>query len=250
MDFISINKNAGVATITLNRGKVNAFNEAMVEQLQAAFIALQADAAVQAVILTGQGKFFSFGFDIPEFLPYTPQEFTHYLTKFTDLYRSIFLFPKPVLAALNGHTMAGGCMLAAACDWRGMVTGRAKIALNEITFGATVLAGATEILAYSTGSKNAQNILYSGRLWTAEQAHSLGLIDTVCEEAALTEATQVKAQALASQDPSAFASIKALLRQPIAERIRQREPASIQEFVQIWYSKSTQANLAKIKVKS
>jgi 3,2-trans-enoyl-CoA isomerase len=71
---------------------------------------------IAAVILTGSGKFFSFGFDIPEFLAITKEEFTEYLANFTDLYTYLFLYSKPVIAALNGHTMAGGCMLALACD--------------------------------------------------------------------------------------------------------------------------------------
>jgi len=212
---------------------------------------LQADAAVRAVILTGQGKFFSFGFDIPEFLPYTPQEFTHYLTKFTDLYRSIFLFPKPVLAALNGHTMAGGCMLATACDWRIMVTDRAKIALNEISLGATVLAGATEMLTFSVGARKAAQILYSGELYAAEAAQRLGLIDQLCDQPAeLASLAQAHAQQMGSKDPQAFSSIKALLRQPVLEHIQRREAQSIQEFVKIWYAPSTQAKLAQVTIQS
>lgn len=107
MDFILVAKNEEVATVTLNRGKVNALNEIMVEQLKDCFADLERDRQVSSVILTGKGSFFSFGFDIPEFLSYSKDDFTRYLTKFTDLYTYLFLFPKPV-AALNGHAIAGG----------------------------------------------------------------------------------------------------------------------------------------------
>ena len=107
--------------------------------------------ASRSVILTGTGRFFSFGFDIPEFLSYSKGEFEGYLDAFTDFYRYLFRFPKPVVAALNGHTVAGGCMMAIACDHRLMVDGKAKIALNEIGFGSSVFAGSTAILVYCIG---------------------------------------------------------------------------------------------------
>jgi len=66
------------------------------------------------VVLTGRDRFFSFGLDIPEFLSYSKPDFIRFVTKFADLYTYVFLYPKPVLAALNGHTIAGGCMLATA----------------------------------------------------------------------------------------------------------------------------------------
>jgi Delta3-Delta2-enoyl-CoA isomerase len=120
MDFVTLQKSNGVATLTLNRGKVNALNAAVVDQLRTRLKDLEVDREAAVVILIGAGKFFSFGFDIPEFLSFTKQEFTEYLTNFADLYTYLFLYSKPVVAALNGHTMAGGCMLALACDHRVM----------------------------------------------------------------------------------------------------------------------------------
>lgn len=135
MEFIELSKNNTIATIKLNRGKVNALNEPFVEELHLCFKDLESDSNTQAIIVTGQGKFFSFGFDIPEFLSYPPKDFAGYLTKFTRLYTYLFGYPKPVVMALNGHTIAGGCMLAIAGDYRLMVTGKAWISLNELSFG-------------------------------------------------------------------------------------------------------------------
>ena len=73
MSSILISKDAGIATVTLNRGKVNAFNESMVEEIHSCFEELRNDQAIRAIILTGQGKFFTFGFDIPEFLSYSKE---------------------------------------------------------------------------------------------------------------------------------------------------------------------------------
>ncbi len=116
MEFLRVEKADGIAKVILARGKVNAINEFVIDELTACFRELAADDATKAVILTGQGKFFTYGFDIPEFLNYKQEDFLRYLTKFTSFYGDIFLYPKPVIAALSGHTMAGGCMIAIACD--------------------------------------------------------------------------------------------------------------------------------------
>lgn len=248
MSLIHVSKDGEIATVTLSRGKVNALNEPMVEELTKSFEDLAIDNEVRSIIFTGSGKFFSFGFDVPEFLNYSKSDFIRYLEKFTNFYTYLFLFPKPIVAALNGHTIAGGCMLATACDFRLMVTGKAKISLNEITFGSAVLAGSVEMLKYCVGSRNAQSILYSGAMYSAEEACQLGLVDQVSSEDALTEEARKIAQELAQKDSPAFRGIKHLLRKPAAEQMIKREKDAILEFVDIWYSEQTWENLKTIKI--
>jgi enoyl-CoA hydratase/carnithine racemase len=232
----------------LHRGNVNALNGIVIGQLRALLKNLESDHEVESIILTGSGKFFSFGFDIPEFLSFTKEQFTEFLASFTDLYAYLFLYPKPVVAALNGHTIAGGCMLALACDHRVMVSGKAKISLNEICFGSSVFAGSTEMLRFWVGSGNATAILYSGAMYLAEEAKSLGLVHEVATEDVLMIAARKAASDLASKDSSAFASIKSLLRKSVAEEMLRREMDSIMEFTDIWYSEATWANLQNIKI--
>jgi len=248
LSFMQVSKDGEIATVTLSRGKVNALNEPMVEELTKSFEDLAIDNEVRSIIFTGSGKFFSFGFDVPEFLNYSKSDFIIYLEKFTNFYTYLFLFPKPIVAALNGHTIAGGCMLATACDFRLMVTGKAKISLNEITFGSAVLAGSVEMLKYCVGSRNAQSILYSGSMYSAEEAFQLGLVDQVSSEDALTEDARKVAQEFAQKDSSAFRGIKHLLRQSAAEEMIKREKDAILEFVDIWYSEQTWENLKAIKI--
>jgi len=248
LSLMHVSKDGEIAIVTLGRGKVNALNEPMVEELTKSFEDSETDNEVKSIIFTGSGKFFSFGFDVPEFLNYSKSDFIKYLEKFTNFYTYLFLFPKPIVAALNGHTIAGGCMLATACDFRLMVTGKAKISLNEITFGSAVLAGSVEMLRYCVGSRNAQSILYGGAMYSAEEAYQLGLVDQVSSEDALTEDARKVAQELAQKDSSAFKGIKHLLRKPAAEQMIKREKDAILEFVDIWYSEQTWENLKAIKI--
>ena len=187
MEYISRTDHDGIARVVIRRGKVNAFNDSLIDEMSRTFGELALDPSVRAITLTGTGKFFSFGFDIPQFLGYNKEQFTRYLTNFTRLYREIFIHPKPVVAMLNGHTIAGACMIATSCDYRVMVSGKARISLNEINFGSSVFAGAVEMLKLLVGHRNAETVLYSGAMYTAEEAHRMGLVDQVVSEADLEE---------------------------------------------------------------
>jgi enoyl-CoA hydratase/carnithine racemase len=249
MNFVGLSKKKAIATVTLNRGKVNALNEPMVEELSDTFGNLETDNKVDSIIFTGSGKFFSFGFDVPEFMQYPKKDFIRYLKKFTNFYTYLFQFPKPVVAALNGHTIAGGCMLATACDFRLMATGKGKIALNEITFGAPVFAGSAEMLRFCVGSRNAQRILYSGAMYSAEEAFELGLVDQVSSEDTLEEDARKVAQELGEKTSLAFSTIKKLLRKTLADEIVKHEKDYLMDFADIWYFETTREKLKEIKIR-
>lgn len=248
MNFVHITKNKGIAKVELKNKKVNSINEELIEELFHCFENIENDDDINSVILTGKGKFFSFGFDIPEFLNWPKNDFKRFLKKFTGFYTYLFLFPKPVIAALNGHTIAGGCMIALACDYRIMISGKSKISLNEINFGSSVFAGSTEMLRFTVGSYNASKILYSGQMYTAVEAKEIGLIDAISDEKLIQDDAYKKTQEYFLKSHKAFSSIKKLLRNPIAREMKQNEIKSIDNFIEIWYSDYTQQNLQKIKI--
>lgn len=250
MDFVSVSANEGIAEASLKRGKVNALNEQAVEEIGGCFQRLAVDPDIKAVIFTGDGPFFSFGFDIPEFLTYSRESFSRFLKEFTSLYTYLFTYPKPLVAALNGHAIAGGCMLALACDYRIMVSGRAKISLNEIIFGSSVFAGSVAMLKFLIGGKNAQAVLYDGTMYSAQAASQLGMIDQVSSEERLAGDAREVARRLAAKNAAAFRSIKGLLREPVADEMTKKEPQSVREFVEIWYSENTWKNLQGIRIHS
>ncbi|HET6489821.1 MAG TPA: enoyl-CoA hydratase/isomerase family protein [Syntrophales bacterium] len=243
MEYISRTVHDGIARVVIHRGKVNALNDSVIDEMSRTFGELALDPSVRAIILTGTGKFFSFGFDIPQFLGYGREQFTRYLTNFTGLYREIFLHPKPVVAMLNGHTIAGACMIASSCDYRVMVSGKARISLNEINFGSSVFAGSVEMLKLLVGPRNAESVLYGGAMYSAEEALRMGLIDQVVSEADLEDEAGKIAREYAARDPDAFRSIKGLLRRAVAEQMERTERDSIEEFVRIWYSEKTWGRL-------
>ena len=249
MGYVRVSNDGQLAEVALERGKVNALNEDVLDELADCLLRLARDPGVRSIVLTGSGKFFSFGFDIPGFLGHTREAFLAYLRKFAMLYRNLFAYPKPIVAALNGHAVAGGCMLALACDARLMAAGKGKIALNEIAFGSSLFAGSVEMLRYCVGDRNAERIASSGTMFAPEEALALGLVDRVVPEAELLRAARELARDFGAKDPAAFRSVKALLRGPALDEMARREEASLREFVDIWYSDATREQLRKIEIR-
>lgn len=250
MEYVAIEKKEQIAVVTLSRGKVNALNTAVLEQLRESFDSLKDDPEVRAVILTGQGKFFSFGFDIPEFLGSPKEVYVDFLNKFTAFYAYLYQYPKAVIAAVNGHAVAGGCILATACDYRVMVTGKARIALNEVTFGASLFAGSVAILKNCVGHRNAEKVLFTGAMSKAEEAFELGLVDKVSAEESLMDDAVEAARVYVKNYGKAFGSLKRLARNIKIPEFDSLERKSIEEFLEIWYSDKTMKNLKQILIHS
>jgi len=238
-----------VAVLTLTRPeKKNALSIAIRNEVTDALGALAADESVRAVVLTGAGNFFSFGFDIPAFLSFSRERFTEFLVSFNALCTKLFLFPKPVVAAINGHAIAGGCMLAIACDVRVMAQGRPKISLNEVTFGASVFSGTVTMLNACAGERNAHTILSTGEMYDGAAALCLGLVDRVVPADNLMDEARKQAVRLSHPNADAFRSIKHLMRRPSMRRALEAEAESIRQFVDCWYSETTWARLREIKI--
>jgi len=249
MDIINVSNLNDITTVTLVRGKVHALNEASLDRLLLCCEEMHHDPGTRVVVLTGEGSFFSFGLDVPEIYDYSENDCARFLGKFTRLYTELYAFPKPVIAAINGHAIAGGCMLTSACDYRVMVTGKARISLNEVTFGSSIFAGSVEILRNLVGSRNAEVIAMTGHMFSAEDAAALGLVDLAVSPDALASNVISATEHYKGIDLRAFAAIKRLMREPILEQIQRREQQSIQRFIDLWYSPETREKLKGIEIK-
>lgn len=250
MDFVTIERNDSSAVVVLARGKVNAIDRQVLAELSSAFTQIERDDTFTSIVLTGRGKFFSFGLDVPALYDLSPEEFTNFLTSLCGLCTHLFLLPKPIVAAVNGHAVAGGCMLLLPCDARIAADQPMSIGLTEVALGASLFASTAEMLRYLVSNQSAERMLLTGKTFDGLGARQIGLIDEVVEPSALLPSAISRAGELAQHYGPGYKSLRRLIRQPIADRWESREAKSIEDFVRIWYSPDTRAKTRQVHIRS
>ena len=201
---ILVEKRGAVAVITLNRPQVlNALNGAVLEELAAAVDAYGADEAVRAVVLTGAGpKAFAAGADIGELAKLSEAEGRAYAERGQRLFRRIETLGKPVIAAVNGFALGGGCELAMACTVR-VASESAKLGQPEVKLGVIAGFGGTQRLPRLVGRGAALKLLLTGAVIPAAEALRIGLVDEVVPAAELMARAEALANEIAGVAPVA-----------------------------------------------
>jgi enoyl-CoA hydratase len=199
----------GIATLTINRPEsLNALNSALLEELEAAFHELGSDPAVKVIILTGAGeKAFVSGGDIKEMLALDVPGARAFSRNGQRLVLFLESLPKPVLAAVNGYALGGGLELALACDFI-YAAEKARFGLPEVTLGVLPGFGGTQNLARWIGPQRAKELIFTGKILTAAEAHAWGLVNAVWPEAELLERTMETAARIARNGSVAVAHSK------------------------------------------
>jgi enoyl-CoA hydratase/carnithine racemase len=177
-EFVRLETSDGIGTIRLERPPMNALNTQVQEELREAALAAADDPTVRAVVVYGGPKVFAAGADINEFTTTTYQQMSVRAGALSSAFDSLAKIPKPVVAAVTGYALGGGCELALACDWR-VVADDAKLGQPEIKLGLIPGAGGTQRLARLVGPARAKDLVFSGRMVDAEEALRIGLADLV-----------------------------------------------------------------------
>lgn len=241
-DMIDIAQQDGIAVLTMRHGKANALDIEFCEALAARFDALRGSDA-RAVVLTGEGRIFSAGVDLVRLTAGGPDYVREFLPALHKLYDAIFFFPKPVVAAVNGHAVAGGCVLAACADRRVMAREGGRIGVTELLVGVPFPALAFEIMRATVPNRFFPQAVLSGATCEPEAALERGLIDEIVAPGNLLGRALAAARTLAALSPEAFALTKRQLRQPVTERLA-RDGARIDaEVTEIWTRPDTLARI-------
>ena len=198
-------KREGLGTVTLNRpAKLNTLNGQMVEDLLACFRSIQGDQEVRVVILTGAGeKAFTAGVDIAELAGLSAISGKDFARRGHEALCSIESLGKPVLAAVNGYALGGGCELAMACTLR-LASENARFALPEVKLGLIPGYGGTQRLPRFIGRGRALELILSGEQMTAQQACEIGLVNHVLPPAELIPAAENLARKIMANAPLAL----------------------------------------------
>ena len=204
-DNLLIEMSEGVALVTINRPKaLNALNMDILRELISAFETLQTNADLRAVILTGAGgKAFVAGADIANMAGFDAMQAREFGRLGQRLMRAIETFPLPVIAAVGGFALGGGCELAMACDIR-LASENAKFGQPEVNLGVIPGFAGSQRLPRLVGKGMAKELLYTGDIIDAREAHRIGLVNKVVETDKLMETAREMARKIASKGPVAI----------------------------------------------
>ncbi|HEX8152216.1 MAG TPA: enoyl-CoA hydratase/isomerase family protein [Thermoanaerobaculia bacterium] len=232
----------GIVTLRLAHGKASAMDLELTQGLTLAFDeAAQSDA--RAVILTGSGSIFSAGVDLYRVLEGGAAYAETFYPALTRLIFDLFAFPKPLVAAVNGHAIAGGAIMTAVGDVRLMARGNGRIGVPELVVGVAFPPVVLELMRFAVGPGALQSLIYTGRSVQADEARALGLIDEIVDADALMTRAEESARHLASLPPGAFRMAKHELRDPYIRRAKRYAAQHESDALAVWKDPATHAQI-------
>ena len=228
-----------VQVLTLSSGRVNALDVELLEELTLAVSDL-AGAGGGALVVTGRGRVFSAGVDLNRVVEGGAGYTDRLVPALSDAFEAMFSYPGPTVAAINGAAIAGGCVLACACDRR-LISPDAQIGASEVRVGVPFPVAALEVMRYACGG-HAEEVLLGGRTYRGPEAVAGGLAHRVVADD-LIDAAVAEASDLGDIPVDAYRHTKAQLRAPAVARIR--DASSIDSEVrQMWGADQTQQRIA------
>ena len=237
MDIIDIRRKKDWAVLTLNRGKVNAINHTMVLSLRETLKALKQDDAVRGLILTGRTHYFSAGLDLVELSRYDRHQVASFWKDFLSMAHELVSFDKPVIAAISGHSPAGGTVIALTCDYRFMARGeKYVIGLNEVAVGIPVPDSIFHLYSSCLGDRVAHQSLLEGRLFNPQEARDVGLVDQIVDGDRLLKASEKKLNKLLEASDYVLRESKRSMRKSLLKKVTLPNQEEIDRRVAHWFS--------------
>lgn len=237
--MIQIETRGDIAIVRLEHGKVNLLDADMLAALSAQLDELEKQQH-RALVLTGAGPAFSAGVDLFKVVDGGGTYLQSFIPLLSQALLKLFVFPKPVVAAINGHAIAGGCILACACDHRLMADGSGQIGVAELQVGVPFPALALEIVRFAVDPRCLQEIVYTGQSYLPQEAKDRGIIDEVVKPEELLERALAAARQLGAIPGESFRLTKLLLRQPAIERSERYGKTNDPEAQKVWASENIQ----------
>jgi len=245
VNLVRLAERKGVQVLTLDRPGANAFDEDLVADLRQAFREAVGSPAV--VLASGLPSIFSAGWDLKALRGFDRRTMEAFVEAYCDLVREIFVFGAPVVAALPGHAIAGGLIVAAAADERFAAEGRGQFGLSEVLLGVPVPRCLLEIFRHVMGARGMERLAATGENLSVERALAAGLVDRVVRPEDLLERAVERAAVLANLPASAHASIKRRARAATLARFdqaRERDP-----FLDEWFKAEAQERIGALVTK-
>ena len=245
-DMLSITYQDNIAVVKLDRGTTNAINLELVAELASTIERVQDDASLNGLVLgSSNDKFFSIGFDIPHLYDLAETDFTTFYQAFNRMCLALLTLPKPTVAAITGHAIAGGCILTLCCDYRFIAEGRKLMGLNEIKLGVPVTYVADCILRDLVGFRIAREIEDGGDFYQPEESLRMGLVDRIIPINQVLPMAVEKVRVLGELPEAAFMMIKHNRIEGIQTQLSAHLEGRERFFIESWYSIETRERLSE-----
>ncbi|UCF71681.1 MAG: enoyl-CoA hydratase/isomerase family protein [candidate division WOR-3 bacterium] len=233
-----------VAVVKLSRNVTNAINLDLIREIADYLQSIKNDKEIAGVVLTsGNDKFFSIGFDIPALIKLGRKDFKEFYEAFNGFCIDLYSYPKPVVAAIIGHAVAGGCILTVCCDYRFIAEGKKFMGLNEIKLGVPLPYPADCILRQLVHDRFARTILDTGDFFLPEATFKMGLVDEIMPLAQVIPASVEKIRAIDSLSLDAFRTIKRNRTEGVVAQIQTTLTDKEKMFIELWYTDATRKKL-------
>lgn len=246
MNTIQVSKNENYAIVQLDRGTSNALNLEMFQELIQVFEALQQDNEVKGVVLAGKGNFFSAGLDVIELYNYDEAKIELLFEALFKTMKTLISFSKPLVAAVNGHAPAGGCILAICADYRIMAEGKFRIGLNEVPVGIIMPPFIFETYAYWLGKGKAAKFVLEGKLCSTEEALNAGLVDEVLPQEEVLAASIEKVKFYTKFSANTWSKSKLNMRKSLIAGFASFDKQVKQDLLAQWWSDETRGILGAL----
>ena len=238
--MIDVQARDGVALVRIEHGKANALDLELMRDLSAALQQLRRD-GTRAAVLTGTGNIFGAGVDLFRVISGGDAYARDFVPALASFLGDLFEFPLPLVAAVNGHAIAGGCIVACACDYRIMADAKGTIGVPELLVGVPFPTVAMEIMRFAVPAHELQALVYTGRTCGAEEALRRGLVNELTAPDQLLPRAHDMAQQLGAIPGPVFSATKRALRHDTAARVR--DDSTLAEVVRHWSSPDTRAHI-------
>lgn len=237
--MIERSSNDGITTLRFAHGKASALDLELVESFARAVAETAADDATRAVILTGTGSIFSAGVDLFRLADGGRDYADRFVPALSRMLLELFTLPKPLVVAVNGHAIAGGCICTLAGDYRIMAAGNGRIGMPELLVGVPFPPSVLEAVRFAIPQQHLQASIYTGRTVLPDEALRLGLIDEIVDAPALLARAEEMARHFAALPAQAFALTKRQLRDRAVHHAKHYAHALDDEIRELWGAPET-----------
>lgn len=246
MDYLKLEVKEHIAHLMLDRGTSNALNGKIIGELKDVLITIENDEGIGGVILYGKQGFFSSGLDLITLYDLDEKQMRDFWFEFLDLIKIFVAFRKPVVAAIGGHSPAGGCVLALCCDYRIMVEGEYVIGLNEIPVGIIVPDSIFDLYSFWLGRARAYRFLLEGTLFHPQRALKVGLIDEMVLPNQLQTQADKQMKKYISLNWKTLQQSKLNMRKELIAHFNQDPTEAIDLVLKQWWAPATRSVLKAI----